>query len=132
MMKESQPRFRNPLILMLIRRWVIFFALMGFFSVFLYAVGIRQKFTDPTQLLLIRLSVFFGLLLFCGAVYGLLLNFVFFSRFKSLKTALYGLPGNGHFHFLQNLWFYMSTAILGLISAAGMAFILGLTGGNLS
>ncbi|MDR0709282.1 MAG: hypothetical protein LBF77_04370 [Spirochaetaceae bacterium] len=133
-MKESQPRFRarNPLLLMLVRRGVIFFALMGLFSVFLYGLGTRQEFTDPTQFMLIRLSIVFGILLSCGAAYGFALNFAFFFRFRFLKTAnpVYAGPGSGHFHFFRNLWFYISLTILGLIIAFGMAFILAITGGN--
>ncbi|MDR2784413.1 MAG: hypothetical protein LBB83_00700 [Treponema sp.] len=133
-MKESQLRFkaRNPLILMLIRRGAIFFTLMGLFSVFLYGLGTLQEFTDPTQFMLIRLSIVFGLLLFCGAVYGFILNFAFFFRFRFLKTAgpLYASPGSGHFHFFRNLWFYICLTILGLLIALSMAFILAITGGN--
>jgi hypothetical protein len=135
-MKESQPRFkvRNPLILMLVRRGVIFFALMGLFSIFLYALGTRQEFTDPTQFMLIRHSIVFGLLLFCGAVCGFVLNFAFFFRFRFLKTLspLYdAIPGSGSFHFLRNLGFYMSLTILGLLIALSMAFILAITKGNI-
>jgi hypothetical protein len=133
-MEESQPRFkpRNPLILMLVRRGVIFFALMGLFSVFLYGLGTRQEFTDPTQFMLIRLSIVFGILLFCGAAYGFMFNFAFFFRFRFLKTAnpVYPGPGSGHFHFFRNLWFYLSLTILGLLIAFGMALILAITGGN--
>jgi hypothetical protein len=105
---------------------------MDFFSVFLYGVGTRQEFTDSTQILLIRLSVLFGLLLVCGAVYGFSINFVFFFRLRFRKTAarVYAIPGGGHFHFFRNLWFYMILAALGLVIAMGMAFILALTGGN--
>jgi site-specific recombinase len=117
---------------MLVRRGVIFFALMGLFSAFLYGLGTRQEFTDPTQFMLIRLSIVFGILLFCGAVYGFTLNFAFFLRFRFLKTAnpVYAGPGSGRFHFFRNLWFYIALAILGLIIAFGMAFILAITGGN--
>jgi hypothetical protein len=135
-MRESQPRFkvRNPLILMLLRRGVVFFALMSLFSIFLYALGTRQEFTDPTQFMLIRCSIVFGILLFCGAVYGLLLNLAFFFRYRFLKTTnpAYTRPGSGSFHFLQNLGVYMSLTILGLIIALGMAFILAITRGNIS
>jgi hypothetical protein len=134
-MKESQPRFkaRNPLVLMLVRRGVIFFALMGLFSVFLYGLGTRQEFTDPTQFMLIRLSIVFGLLLSCGAVCGFVLNFAFLFRFRFLKLVkpAYPVPGSGRFHFLRNLWFYISLTILGLFIALGMAFILAVTGGNI-
>jgi hypothetical protein len=133
-MKESQPRFkaRNPLILMLVRRGVIFFALMGLFSVLLYGLGTRQEFTDPTQFMLIRLSIVFGLLLSCGAVCGFVLNFAFSFRFRFLKIIKpYAHPRSGRFHFFRNLWFYISLTILGLLIALGMAFILTITGGNI-
>ncbi|MDR1411392.1 MAG: hypothetical protein LBI91_04225 [Spirochaetaceae bacterium] len=133
-MDESQPRprDRNPLILMLVRRGVIFFALMGLFSVFFYGLGTRQEFTDPTQFMLIRLAIFFGALHFCGAVYGFVLNFVFLFRFRFRKKAgvIFAIPGSGRFHFFRNLWFYINMALLSLLITLGMAFILAITGGN--
>ncbi|MDR0451520.1 MAG: hypothetical protein LBH15_00585 [Treponema sp.] len=129
---QPQPRDRNPLILMLVRRGVIFFALMGLFSVFFYGLGTVQEFTDPTQFMLIRLSVLFGILIFCGAAYGLILNFTFFFRFRFRKKtgAAFAGPGSGHFHFFRNLWFYTCLTLLGLLVTLGMAFILAITGGN--
>jgi heme/copper-type cytochrome/quinol oxidase subunit 2 len=129
---QPQPRDRNPLILMLVRRGVIFFALMGLFSVFLYGLGTMQEFTDPTQFMLIRLSIFFGILLFCSAVYGFVLNFAFMFRFRFRKKTrvIAAGPGSGHFHFFRNLWFYTNMAILSLLITLGMAFIMAVTGGN--
>jgi hypothetical protein len=136
MMNKSQPRpgEKNPLLLMLIRRSVIFFALIGFFSVFLYGLGTRQGFTYAAQFLLIRLSSIFGLLLFCAALCGFLLSFMFFLhfrfRFRKPPGPVHAVPGAGHFHFFQNLWFYTGMMIAGLAAAVFMAFILALTDGN--
>jgi hypothetical protein len=140
MMNKSQPRpgEKNPLLLMLVRRSVIFFALMGFFSVFLYGLGTRQGFTDAAQFLLIRLSSIFGILLFCAALCGFLLNFVFFlhfrfrfiSRFRPPPGPVYTVPGGGHFYFFRNLWFYTGMMIAGFAAALFMAFILAISAGN--
>jgi hypothetical protein len=132
MMNKSQLRGKNPLLLMLIRRGVIFLALMSFFSVFLYGLGTRQGFTDASQFLLIRLSAVFGILLFCAALCGFALNLAFFLRFRfgKIPGPVYAVSGGGHFHFFQNLCFYTGMMIAGLAAALVMAFILAITNGN--
>jgi hypothetical protein len=147
-MDKSQPRKwgRKPLIFLLVKRGVSFFFLMDILTVFLYAAGTAQEFTDPTQVLLLRLSVLFGLLLGCGALYGIILNVYFFFTRNARQKKEARLPGGetpeeprrgpttGFIRplrwYLINTLFYVILGPLGLAVSFAMAFILSLTGGN--
>jgi hypothetical protein len=144
-MDKSQPRKRGrkPLIFLLVKRGVSFFFLMDLLTVFLYAAGTAQEFTDPTQVLLLRLSVLFGLLLGCGAVYGITLNLYYFFGWntRQKKESREKTPGAPQREpatrfirpirwYLINMLFYVILGPLGLAVSLAMAFILSLTGGN--
>jgi hypothetical protein len=55
----------------LFQRVTLFFLLFSFFSLFLYASGTRQGFTDTTQVLLLRLSLNLGLVLSVCSLCGI-------------------------------------------------------------
>ncbi|GHV81527.1 hypothetical protein AGMMS49991_00850 [Spirochaetia bacterium] len=92
---------------------------MCFLAVFLYGVGTRQQFTEPTQVLLLKIIGFTGIVLAFCALYGIILNIGFFFR-------------GGGFLRVSYLWLYIAAVILGLVAASAAFFIIALTGGNSS
>jgi hypothetical protein len=72
----------------LLKGGILFFLGLCLFSLFLYAAGTRQGFTDRTQLLLLRLSRDLGFALsFCSA-WGLIFCFFRISRGPRLRLVL--------------------------------------------
>lgn len=86
--------------------------------VFLYLVGVLRQFTESTQLMLLRLTAFFGLSLGITGVVGVALDLFFLIRdrrfYSGGKCAVAAAVG-----------------LLGFVLAVSAVFILALTGGNI-
>ncbi|MDR3337048.1 MAG: hypothetical protein LBT16_07575 [Treponema sp.] len=123
---------RKPLILLLIKRFSIFFSLMTLLSIFLYSLGTIQEFTDFTQLFLLRETALFSLISGCVAAYGFFLNVFFF--FWRGRLAYRGLvfEARRRVRFLISAFFYIVLAPLSFFVSFAFDFILTLTGGNIS
>jgi membrane-bound acyltransferase YfiQ involved in biofilm formation len=87
------------LIPLLIKGTVLFLFIMCILTVFFYAAGTRQDFTDRTQLMILRLSLLQGLFLGLGSAYGILYHgrFFFKKRIKSGLSALGAYLFSGSF-----------------------------------
>jgi hypothetical protein len=101
----------------LIKRGVVFLAMMLLLTGFLYAAGTIQGFTDQTQLLLLGLARKEGLGLAAGALYGIISNLWFFPLNRNRRVFW----GTGAYIFL---------GLFGILMSALAAFILVLVGGN--
>lgn len=92
---------RKPLIILLVKRAVLFLTVMCALVVFLYGIGNAQEFLDSTQVSLLGAASALGLLVAVGAAYGCALDVyaVFALRSKRyligggvyLIVALFGL-----------------------------------------
>ncbi|MDR2483622.1 MAG: hypothetical protein LBD08_08345 [Treponema sp.] len=91
--------------------------MMDCFSLFLYAVGIRQGFMDGTQAALLRLTSGFGAALLIASGYGIAAAFRFLFR-------------RGRYRFLLGAGSYVLLGGFGAITAAFALFILAAGGGN--
>jgi hypothetical protein len=114
------PSFRpekKPVIAVLVKRAMLFFFFLCALTVFLYVIGTAQEFMDRTQLLLLRLSVVFGLSLAVGSIYGIALNcwFVFHDR---------------KYRFFAGAGIYVVLGVFGGAIATLAAFIIVAAGGN--
>jgi hypothetical protein len=114
------PSFRpekKPVIAILVKRAILFFFLLCALTVFLYGIGTAQEFMDRTQLMLLRLSVVFGLSLAVGSIYGIALNcwFVFHDR---------------KYRFFTGAGTYLVLGLFGAAIATLAAFIIVAAGGN--
>jgi hypothetical protein len=114
------PSFRpekKPVIAILVKRAILFFFFLCALTVFLYGIGTAQEFMDRTQLMLLRLSVVFGLSLAVGSLYGIALNcwFVFYDR---------------KYRFFAGAGVYILLGLFGAAIATVAAFIIVATGGN--
>jgi uncharacterized phage infection (PIP) family protein YhgE len=95
----------------------LFFFFMSLFSAFLYGAGIRQRFMDATQLMLLHISALSGLILGVVSIYGIVLDIWFLIRGRGLRY----IPG---------IAAYFLAAVFGILTAAAAIFILVLSGGN--
>jgi hypothetical protein len=114
------PYFRpekKPVIAVLVKRAILFFFFLCALTVFLYGVGTAQEFMDRTQLLLLRLSVVFGLSLAVGSLYGIVLNCWF--GFHDRKYRFFAGAGT-----------YIALGLFGVAIATLAAFIIVAAGGN--
>jgi hypothetical protein len=114
------PYFRlekKPVIAILIKRAILFFFFLCALTAFLYGIGTAQEFMDRTQLLLLRLSIVFGLSLAAGSLYGIALNcwFVFHDRKR---------------RFVAGAGLYLLLGLFGAAIATLAAFIIVAAGGN--
>jgi hypothetical protein len=115
-MRIARPEKKN-IAAILVKRGVIFLAAMLMLTVFLYAIGTIQGFTDQTQLLLLGLSLAEGLSLAAGSIYGIIFNLWFILRGGASRL----LWGTGA---------YIALGLFGVLVTALSAFILVLAGGN--
>jgi hypothetical protein len=115
-MPASRPE-KKPIIVILVKRAVLFFFFLCALTVFLYGIGTAQEFMDRTQLMLLRLSVIFGLSLGVGSIYGIALNF--WLGFHGRKFRFFGEAG-----------LYTVLGIFGAVIATLAAFIIVAAGGN--
>jgi hypothetical protein len=101
----------------LVKGGSLFFFFMCLFSVFLYGVGVRQRFMDSTQIMLLRISALSALVLGVLSIYGIVLDTWFLIRGKA-------------FRYLPGIAAYGIAAVFGILIAATAIFILVLAGGN--
>jgi hypothetical protein len=108
---------KKPVIAILVKRAVLFFFFLCALTAFLYGIGTAQEFMDRTQLLLLRLSLVFGLSLGAGSAYGILLN---------CWLVLHGRSGR----FFAGAGMYLALGVFGALIATAAAFIIVAAGGN--
>jgi hypothetical protein len=109
---------KRPFFCIFFRRAAVFFLCLCCFSLFLYAAGARQGFTDKTQLLLLRLSLNLGLVLSVSSVLGIFSCFPLLRRGPRLSLIL----GMGA---------YLCLCAFGLGVSLLASFIIAAAGGNL-
>jgi len=112
-LKPSQ----KPLIILLVKRVVLFLTFINLLLVFLYAIGNDQVFLDSTQNIILRWASTMGVLLFIGALYGFVLDIYGAIRLKSVR-------------FLWGCLAYLSLSVLGAILATSTTAILVLVSGR--
>jgi len=108
---------RDKLLPILASRAVIFLFFMCLLTLFLYAAGTVQEFTDSTQLALLRLHVVLGIFLSVISICGMLLNL---RRLFILKKVRY----------LFRAGRYMFLVIFATATVLGVMFIIAVSGGN--
>jgi hypothetical protein len=108
---------KKPIIAILVKRAILFFFFLCALTVFLYGIGTAQEFMDRTQLLLLRLSVVFGLSLAVGSVYGIALNFWFVFHDRKYR-------------FFTGAGMYIALGAFGAAVATLAAFVIVAAGGN--
>ena len=108
---------RKKLQYILVSRVVIFFFVMCLLTLFLYAAGTVQGFTDSTQLSLLSLYMVLGIFLTSTSFYGVLLNL---RRFLLDKRTRYLLRTFG----------YILLALFGVVTVLAVVFILTISKGN--
>jgi hypothetical protein len=101
----------------LFRAATLFFFGFCLFSLFLYAAGTRQEFTDKTQLLLLRLSRELGLALGLCSFWEIV--FCFFQK----------IPGP-RFRRALKIGAYLALCTFGFAISLLGSFIIAATGGN--
>lgn len=101
----------------LLRAAILFFFGLCLFSLFLYAAGTRQGFTDETQMLLLGLSRVLGLILSICSVLGLV--------FCALL-----LIGGGRLRLVLRMGAYLLLCIFGMAVELAVSFILAVAGGT--
>ncbi len=107
----------KPLILLLVKRAVLFLFALCLLCIFLYGIGTLQEFLDSTQTALLRAASGLGLLLGIGAAYGIALDIGSAVAYKSSR-------------FLFGAFFYFILSAIGLLVAALASFILVIISGN--
>jgi len=117
-MSLKRPK-KKLLIMLLVKRAVLFLFALNFLSLFLYVVGTAQEFLDSTQLMLLRISSALGLLVAIAALYGFAFNVFFLVRRRKLS-------------FLAGTLSYLLLAIAGAVIASLISFILVALSGNIS
>jgi hypothetical protein len=91
---------------------------MSLFSAFLYEVGVFQGFMDPTQLMLLRVSVLAGLVLGILSLYGIIMGV--------WRLVIRG----GGLRLLAGIGIYLLAGLFGVLSALAAIFIITLAGGT--
>jgi hypothetical protein len=109
----------KPLLVLLVKRAVLFLFALCLLAIFLYSVGTVQEFLDATQIGLLRSTSGLGLLLAIGAAYGIALDV---SAARILKTP----------RFLLGAGAYFVLSLFGILIAAIASFILVTISGNVS
>jgi hypothetical protein len=115
--KPVKKPVKKPIIVILVRRAVLFFFFLCVMVAYLYGIGTAQEFMDRTQLLLLRLSLVLGLSLGIGSLYGFVLSVWLIVRKRKYR-------------FLGDIGLYMVLGILGAAIATLAAFIMVSAGGN--
>ena len=70
--------FNRKFPVIIVNRIALFFFIMCFLTVFLYALGTVQGFMDTTQFILLELTVILGVLLTVSSLFGIVLDLTFF------------------------------------------------------
>ncbi|MDR3115776.1 MAG: hypothetical protein LBU25_09690 [Treponema sp.] len=107
----------KPIILMLVKRTVLFFFGICLLSLFLYGIGTKQGFMERTQFMLLRITVMVGLFIGVGSMYGIGLDLWFVCHKE--------------YRYLSGIGGYLCLGIFGIAIAGLASFILVLTEGNL-
>jgi len=110
---------KERLLPILINRTALFFFIMSVLTLFLYAAGTVQEFTDATQFTLLALYSVLGIFLTITAIFGIVLDL---GRFISTKKGRYFLRAGG----------YLFLVIFGIVTVLAVMAILALSGHALS
>ncbi|MDR0377251.1 MAG: hypothetical protein LBH70_05605 [Spirochaetaceae bacterium] len=95
----------------------LFFFFMSLFSIFLYGVGIRQRFMDSTQIMLLWITALSALVLGIVSLYGIVMDIWFLIWTRGPR-------------FLLGAAAYFMGVVFGALTAGAAIFILVLAGGN--
>ena len=117
-MKLSKPESK-PLILLLVKRTVLFLLAVCVLLLFVYAIGTAQDFLDSTQISVLRVISVVGLLLAVGSVYGFIIDTGF--------AAIAGSP-----RYILGSLSYLALALAGFGAAVFSIFLLATITGNVS
>jgi hypothetical protein len=94
--KKPETEAELPFLRHVLRKTNLFLSLFCFLSLFLYAAGTTQRFTDENQLFLLRLSLVTGLLLGLCSFYGTITqiwSIIRFPLFRKIPSLLFMLLG---------------------------------------
>jgi len=108
---------KERLLPMLINRTALFFFIMSVLTLFLYAAGTVQEFTDATQSALLALYSVLGIFLTITSVSGIILDV---TRFIGAKKGRYFFRAGG----------YLFLVIYGAVTVMAVMAILALSGGE--
>jgi hypothetical protein len=110
---------KERLLPILVNRTALFFFVMSILTLFLYAAGTAQQFTDSTQFTMLALNSVLGIFLTITAIFGIILDI---GRFISTKKGRYFLRAGG----------YLFLVIFGAVTVLVVMAILALSGYALS
>ena len=108
---------KEKLLYLLANRLAIFFFLLCLLTLFLYAAGTIQDFTDSTQLLLLNLHFILGIFLIAASISGLLLDL---NRYTQTKKSRYLLRAGG----------YIFLVVFGVVTVLAASAITAISTGN--
>jgi len=106
---------KERLLPILVNRTALFFFVMSILTLFLYAAGTAQQFTDSTQFTLLALNSVLGIFLTITAIFGIIFDL---GRFISAKKGRYLLRAGG----------YLFLVIFGAVTVLVVMAILALSG----
>jgi hypothetical protein len=115
-MNKSPPN-RNPALLRLLNRAAFLSLLFCLFAAILYAAGVRQEFTDRTQLLIVQCGIFGGMGLLILSLYRFFAGLWFCLRLGRPLLIASSLA-------------FLVLGALGALLALGGSFIAAIAGGN--
>jgi len=108
---------KERLLPILINRTVLFFFVMSVLTLFLYAAGTVQEFTDATQFALLTLYSVLGIFLTITSISGIILDM---TRFIGTKKSRYFFRAGG----------YLFLVIFGAVTVMAVMAIFALSGGE--
>jgi hypothetical protein len=108
---------KEKLLPILINRTALFFFIMCILTLFLYAAGTVQEFTDSTQFTLLALYSVLGIFLTITSISGIILDLI---RFITTKKGRYFFRAGG----------YLFLVIFGAATVLAVMAILVLSGGD--
>jgi hypothetical protein len=114
---EGESGGSGPLLLALLNKTSILAFLFCLSALFLYAAGLKQDFTGPTLLAVVRSAVYGGIILALLSIYCFVAGIWFSLR---LRRPRFLLPALG----------FLVLGALGALTAAAGTFIAALAGGN--
>jgi len=108
---------KERLLPILINRTVLFFFVMSVLTLFLYAAGTVQEFTDATQFALLALYSVLGIFLIVTSISGIVLDL---TRFIASKKSRYVFRAGG----------YLFLVVFGVVTVMAVMAIFALSGGE--
>jgi hypothetical protein len=114
---NKSPLNRTPALLRLLSRAVFLSLVFCLLAVILYAAGVRQEFTDHTQILIVRCGVWGGMGLLILSLYRFFAGIWFCLR--------HGRP-----LLIASSLAFLALGALGALLAVGGSFIAAIVGGN--